>query len=157
LNPASLLAQLAEREVFLLPVGERLLIDAPRGALTQELRSAIAENKPGLIRELRRRPASAEQKSANSLMEYAADRAPAVRFTLRETEDIVHDIQLMNRVRRVIQEHQPGGNHIYLTIRTLDGRRVTVEWRALASRSLRLGIGSVLARAANRPHVEASR
>ena len=149
MNAASLLAELEERSVFLLSLGDNLLIDAPQGALTSDLRSAIAANKAGLLRELGRRPPvpPKSDKRASPLAEYAADRAPAVRFTIRETDDVVGDVRLLSRVREVIPAHQPGGNHSFLTIRTLDGRRVTVEWRALALRSLRLGIARVLAQA----------
>ncbi len=150
MNATALLAELEQRSVILLTLGDKLVVDAPRGVLTSELRLAIFANKAGLLRELRERPQllAPNQRSATPLTDYAADRTPAIRFNLTETDDVVRDIQVVDRVRRVIQEHQPGGNHVYLTIKTLDRRRVTVEWRALATRNLRYGIARVLARAA---------
>jgi hypothetical protein len=149
LNANALLAELEERSVILLTVGDNLLVDAPRGALTSELRSAIYANKASLLRELRERPQLAQPARANSsrLVEYAASVLPKIRLTIRETGDTKRDFDLVGRVRRAIQEFQPGGNHIYLTIITLDERRFMVEWRALADRELRTALAHILARA----------
>jgi len=153
LNATALLAELKERSVILLTVGENLLVDAPRGALTSELRLAIYANKADLLRELRERPQLAQPDCASDdpLVEYAASVLPKIKMTVRETGETKRDFDLLGRVRQVIQEFQPGGNHVYLNIVTLDGRRVVVEWRALAERELRVALAQILARAASRP------
>jgi hypothetical protein len=89
--------------------------------------------------------------SSSSLTEFAADVVPTLHFTVRETDDIVGDVGLLRRIHHLIAEQQPGINRIVLTIRTLGGRRVRVEWRALAGRELRLGIARLLATDAIRP------
>jgi len=150
MNATALLAELEERSVILVTVGERLVVDAPRGALTRELRSAIVANKEGLLRELRERPhlAQPDHASASPLAEYAASVLPKIKMTIRETGDTKRDFDLVGRLRSAIQEFQPGCNHIYLAIITLDKRRVVVEWRALADRALRISLAQVLAKAA---------
>jgi hypothetical protein len=104
--------------------------------------------------------ASAERTSEASiprrpLAEVAADLLPNIRFTIRETANTRRDFDLVGQARQVIQEFQPGGNHIYLKIITLDGRRIVVEWRALAARDLRLALAHTLAQASlSPPHPE---
>jgi len=44
--------ELRARDVVLAPVGDRLHYDAPKGALTPELRQALAEHKAELLAEL---------------------------------------------------------------------------------------------------------
>jgi hypothetical protein len=117
---------------------DQLVIDAPRGVLTDDVKAKLAACKPELLQLVRERP----------LAEVAANLAPLVRFTIRETGNTKRDFDLLGRVRKVIQEFQPGGNHVYLKIVTTDGRRVVVEWRAVAARDLRMAIAQVLARAA---------
>jgi hypothetical protein len=78
------------------------------------------------------------------LLELAADLTPSLRFTLRETNDVVHDVAVLVRCRQLIEQHQPGFNRVVLTIHTLDGRRVTAQWLAIASPELRRGIAAIL-------------
>lgn len=123
--------------------GGDLVITARRGLVTPELRAALAEAKPELLETLR---ASATG-PFSPLVEYAASVLPKIKMTIRETGDTKRDFDLVGRVRGEIQKFQPGGNHIYLRIVTLDGRRVVVEWRALAGRELRIALAHVLANA----------
>jgi hypothetical protein len=124
--------------------GGDLVITARRGFVTPELRAALVEAKPELLATLRASGAG----PFIPLVEYAASVLPSVRFTIRETGNTTRDFDLVGRARQAIQEFQPGGNHIYLRIITRDGRRVVVEWRALAARELRLALAQILARAA---------
>jgi hypothetical protein len=136
---AVLLVQNLERRGVRLKVEQdQLVVDAPRGVLTADVKAELAARKSELFRLVRDR----------TLDEVAANLLPRVRFTIRETGDTERDFDLLGRVRELIQEFQPGGNHIYLNIVTLDGRRVVVEWRALATRQLRMAIADVLARVA---------
>jgi hypothetical protein len=137
---ALLLVHDLEREGVRLRVEEdQLVVDAPRGLLTADVKAELAARKPELMRLVR---------EGRPLAEVAANLTPVVRFTIRETGDTERDFDLLGRVRKIIQEFQPGGNHIYLNIVTLDGRRVVVEWRAVATRQLRRTIADVLARVA---------
>ena len=119
-----------------------LVIVAPHGVMTSKLREAIAELKPELVEALRTVGAG----PFGSLVEYAASLLPTIRLTIRESGQTKRDFDLLGRVRSVISEFQPGANHVYLTIITVDGRRVVVEWRALADLELRVALGRLLAR-----------
>ena len=55
MNAAELLAELNRRGVALEAVGDRLRYDAPKGALTPELRAAMAEHKAELLELIDRR------------------------------------------------------------------------------------------------------
>ena len=149
MNTTTLIEDLERRGVRLHVVGDQLVVDTPRGVLTDEICAALASQKPNLLRML---SAAANATDASEphrpLAEVAADLLPSIRFTIRETGDTRRDFDLLGRARQVIQEFQPGGNHIYLNIVMLDGRRVVVEWRALAERELRIGLAQILARAA---------
>ena len=147
MNTATLIEDLKRRGVRLEVQGDQLVVDAPRGILTNEITAALAAHKRELLRSLPSDPQSrvvAEPRRA--LADIAADLLPNVHFTIRETGNTRRDFNL--RARQVIEEFQPGGNHIYLRIITLDGRRVVVEWRAVAARELRIGLGQILAKAA---------
>jgi hypothetical protein len=52
MTPLELLVALRRRGIDLTVDGERLRVEAPRGALTPELRRTLAEHKPELIAEL---------------------------------------------------------------------------------------------------------
>jgi hypothetical protein len=54
LRPRVLLEELRERDVLLEADGLTLHVDAPAGALTEKLRTALRENKRALIRHLER-------------------------------------------------------------------------------------------------------
>lgn len=153
MNTATLIEDLERRGVRLRVDGDQLIVDAPRGVLTNEITAALASEKPALLRLLTSadptKRATEGSKSRRPLAEVAADLLPSIRFTIRETGNTRRDFDLLGRARRAIQEFQPGGNHIYLKIVTLDGRRIVVEWRALADRELRLALAAVLARAAS--------
>ena len=149
MNAATLIEDLKRRGVRLRVEGDQLVVDAPRGLLTNEITAALAAHKPELLRSLPsdQRP-RAVAKPRRPLADVAADLLPNVHFTIRETGRTRRDFDLLGRARQVIQDFQPGGNHVYLRIITLDGRRVVVEWRAVADRELRLGLARVLAKAA---------
>ena len=92
-----------------------------------------------------------EAASLRRLMEReASPTTPLSRFTMRETEDVVTDVMWLCRIHRLIEEHQPGEGKVIMAIPKVDGRVVHVEWTAQCGRSLRLAIGSVLARRAKR-------
>lgn len=55
-------------------------------------------------------------------------------------------------LRGVIEEHQPDGNRIHVDLECLDEYIGTVEWKALTSPGLRIGLGRMLA-----PHARAVR
>ena len=144
----TLILELRRLGVRLRAEHDRLVVDAPRGVLTDEMRAELKARKPDVLRLVQSTP---------SLADVAADRLPSIRFTIRESGDTQQDFDLVGRVRRAIEEFQPGGNHIFLTIVTLDGRRVVVEWRALAERGLRVAIGRLLADAALQKHAKRAR
>jgi hypothetical protein len=125
--------------------GDDIVVTAAKGVVTAADRAALAAVKAEAVHTLRLR----EPRQFSPLVEYAASRLPRIRMTVRETGDTERDFGLINRLRRAIEEFQPGGNHVYLTIVTLGGRRVTVEWRAVADRPLRLMLGDILAQAAD--------
>jgi hypothetical protein len=145
MNAAALLAHLQERNVDVTSLGADLLIDAPRGALTEELREAIAKHKAVLIHELNGRPEATVGEPASPLVAYAADRLPSIRLTFRETYDLARDFTVLDALRSAIRSYEPGGNRIRLRLTTLDGRRFLLEWRAQAERGLRLDLARVLA------------
>ena len=65
MNARSLLEDLKQRGVLLEPDGETLRVDAPIGAIPEELRSALTEHKPRLLRLLeweRRNPKEADRR-----------------------------------------------------------------------------------------------
>jgi TubC N-terminal docking domain len=147
MNAAAFLAELREQGVEVSVERGDLLVVAPRGVLTPQICAALSEAKPELLAALRASAAG----PFSPLVEYAASVFPKIKMTIRETGDTKRDFDLVGRVRCAIQEFQPGGNHIYLNIVTLDRRRVVVEWRALAARELRVALAHILARASE-PH-----
>lgn len=68
---------------------------------------------------------------------------PTIHVTVRETPDVEGDMAFLRRVRLVLGEH-PGGNLAVVTIRTLDGRKVRAEWRAMAEPTLRRRLALLL-------------
>lgn len=145
MNACALLDDLKGQGLRLLACGDVLIVDAPRNTVTADLLDRIAANKPDLLTLLAEPVATGAR---SRLAEYAADRTPSVRLTIRETGDTERDFDLVHRVRLEIAGYEPGGNHIYLAIITFDKRRVVVEWRAVAARELRMALAHVLARAA---------
>lgn len=121
-----------------------VVVSARKGLVTEDDRATLAVAKPDLLRVL------SDEKSGpfSPLVEYAASILPKIKMTVRETGDTKRDFDLIGRLRLVIQEFQPGGNHVYLRIVTLDGRCVVVGWRALTDRNLRIGLAQILATAA---------
>ena len=146
MNARAVLAKLRQHDIRVLACGERLLIDAPAGALTDDLRAALTESKPEILAMLAE-DAHHGVRQASPLVEYASSVLPSVRFTVTETGDIERDFTLLHRLRHMIEEHQPGGNRILLRVVTTDRRIVVLEWRAVASRELRMGIARVLSEA----------
>lgn len=144
MNATGVLEDLRSRGAIIRAEGGNIVVSAPKGLVTEHDRAALAVAKPELLRLL-----SLENAGPFSpLVEYAASVLPTIKMTIRETGNAQRDFDLLGRVRQVIEEFQPGGNHVYLTIVTLDQRRVVVEWRAVADRGLRIAIARVLARAA---------
>jgi hypothetical protein len=151
MNATTLLDDLRHRGAIVRVDRGEIVVSAPKGLVTAHDRATLAVAKPELLRLL----SSEKSGPFSPLVEYAASVLPKIRMTIRETGDTTRDLDLVGRVRRAIQEFQPGGNHIYLKIITLDGRRIVVEWRALAARDLRLALAHTLAQASlSPPHPE---
>ena len=146
MNARAVLTELREQDIRVSACGERLLIDAPAGALTDDLRAVLTENKSEILAALEE-DALRSVRQASALVAYASSVLPFVRFTVRETGDTERDFTLLHRLRHTIEEHQPGGNRILLRVVTTDRRKVLLEWRAVASRELRMGIARVLSQA----------
>lgn len=85
-----------------------------------------------------RRPAP-----ASALVQSARSAAPPVRVTICETEDKDADVALLSGLVKIIKEY-PGGNRVHLTIHELSGNKAVMEWSALASRDMRMGLSRVL-------------
>jgi hypothetical protein len=146
MNARAVLAKLREHDIRILACGDRLLIDAPTGALTDDLRAVLTKSKPEILAVLEE-DAKRSVRQASALAAYASSVLPFVRFTVRETGDTERDFTLLHRLRHTIEEHQPGGNRILLRVVTTDRRKVVLEWRAVASRELRMGLAYVLSQA----------
>jgi len=146
MNARAVLAKLREQDIRISACGERLLIDAPAGAVTDDLRAVLTESKPEILAVLME-DADHGARQPSVLVEYASSVLPFVRFTVRETGDTERDFTLLHRLRHTIEEHQPGGNRVLLRVVTTDRRKVVLEWRAVASRELRMGIARVLSQA----------
>lgn len=144
----TLLRTLEDLNVRLTAIGDRLVVDAPRGALRDDLRREIRFHKAALLSALRISPSTPPPR--NAMLEYAARRAPTIRFTLRDSDDIVADVRLLDAIKCAVTEYQPGGNRIVFTVRTQDGRKVRAEWRAVAVPELRRRIAVLLAQHATR-------
>ncbi len=54
MTPADLIRDLTERGATLTPRGDRIVVDAPQGVVTPEIRARLAELKPELLRLLSR-------------------------------------------------------------------------------------------------------
>jgi tubulysin polyketide synthase-like protein len=161
MNATALVEDLRQRGVAMVARDDQLVIFTPKGRVTPEIRDSLIAWKPQILRHLRNaiaEKAALTQKAC--LAEYAADRLPAIRLTLRETADMLGDFKVLDAIRAAIQEYQPGGNHIFLKVVTLEGRRVTLEWRALVEPGLRRVLAGILAnhalrqRAASTPRDE---
>lgn len=143
MNARALVADLKERNVRLVACGDSLIVDAPTGVMTAPLLDTITASKSEILATL---SGNEDLQPAKSLLvEYAAAALPSIKFTVIESGDQERDFSLLHRIRAVINEYQPGGNRVRMRIVTTDGRPVTVEWRALAERGLRLEIGRILA------------
>jgi len=145
MNAATLLDDLRSRGAIVRADRGDIVISAPKGLVTADDRATLVVAKSELLRLL----SSENSGPLSPLVEYAASVLPKIKMTIRETGDTKRDFDLVGRLRHAIQEFQPGGNHVYLKIVTLDGRRVLVEWRALASRELRIALAQILARGAS--------
>jgi tubulysin polyketide synthase-like protein len=138
--------ELRQRGVALVARDDELVIFAPKGRVTPDIRESLVAQKPEILRHLRNamvEKAALTRKAC--LAEYASDRLPAIRLTLRETEDMLSDFKVLDAIRDAIGEYQPGGNHIFMKVVTLEGRRVTLEWRALVEPELRRRLADILA------------
>jgi hypothetical protein len=142
MSAARLLDELRSRGAIVRADRGDIVVSAPKGLITADDRATLAGAKSEMLKLL----SSESSDPFSPLVEYAASVLPKITMTVRETGDVERDFDLVGRLRRAIQEFQPGGNHIYLKIVTLDGRRVLVEWRALADRELRLALAQILAR-----------
>jgi len=81
--------------------------------------------------------------SPSALVESARLSVPPVRVTICETEGRTADLALLADLVKVIKAY-PGGNRVQLTIHEVGGSRAVVEWSALASRDMRMGLSRVL-------------
>jgi len=144
----TLLDKLGDLDVHLTAIGDRLIVNAPSNILGDDLRREIRLHKAALLNALRTNPPAPSSRSA--LLEYAARRLPTIRFTLRDSDDVVADVRLLDAIKCAVTEFQPGGNRIMFTIQTQDGRKVRAEWRAVADPALRRRIAVLLAQHAKR-------
>jgi hypothetical protein len=64
----ALLEELRERDVYLKANGLTLHVDAPAGALSEELRTALRESKPALIRQVERERRRLEKAASRGLV-----------------------------------------------------------------------------------------
>ena len=144
MNASVLLSDLRSRGAIVRAERGEVVVSAPKGLVTADDRATLAVAKSELLRLL------LDESSGpfSPLVEYAASVLPKIRLTIRETGDTKRDFDLLGDVRRVIQEYQPGGNHIYVRIVQIGRESVVVEWRALADRELRMALGRMLARTA---------
>jgi len=152
LTAAELIADLKRRGVSLVPSGTSLIVDAPPGSLTPDLRHAMTALKFDVLRALKAAPDAPPPRGSvrSPLAAYAAERLPSIRLTLRETDDIVHDFKVLDAIRDAIRAYEPGGNRVHLKIVTVDERKFTLEWHALAEPELRRDLAHVLAREGRR-------
>ena len=70
--------------------------------------------------------------------------SPAMRITLRETEDRSADVGLLRSIADVVRAY-PGDDLVLLTVVDLGGRRHRLAWRAQVTRSLRMTVALLLA------------
>ncbi len=68
---------------------------------------------------------------------------PAMRLTVREGEDERADAAFVARLAELLGEF-PGRDVVVLSVRTLDGRRLRLLWRAQVTRELRLAVARLL-------------
>jgi len=68
---------------------------------------------------------------------------PAMRITVRETEDAEGDGALLRSLADVVRAH-PGSDLVVLTVVALDGERYRFAWRARVTRSLRRAAAALL-------------
>jgi hypothetical protein len=146
-NVAQLIGDLRQQDIHLVAEGEKLIVDAPPGHISPNVQDVILANKPQIMTALRQSEALAGDptKASSPLVEYARQHLPMIRLTFVQTDDILHDFKVLDTIRHVVQQFEPGGNRIRLRLVTNDGRRVVVEWFALADRELRLALARVLA------------
>lgn len=86
----ALLADLVARDVRLSAAGDKLRVNAPRGALTAELRRALLDHKPELLKALRQRTPGQYLASLSLLFADHADHHAALdRFCL--LANLYHD------------------------------------------------------------------
>lgn len=107
-NARAILAKLREHDIRVSACGERLLIDAPTGAFTNDLRAALSASKREILAMLVD-AANHRVRPVSPIVEYVSSALPSVRFTVSETGDTERDFTLLHRLRHTIEEHQPGG------------------------------------------------
>jgi hypothetical protein len=145
MNAAALLAELESRGVAVTSLGTDLLVDAPKGALTDELWAAIVSHKTALLDELGGSPKASLRKQDTELIAHAANVLPMIRITYRETHDLARDFTVLDALRDAITPYEPGGNRVRLRLLTVDGRKFLLEWRALVEQGLRRDLARILA------------
>lgn len=74
---------------------------------------------------------------------------PAMRITLRETEDAWADIGLLRSIADVVHAY-PGDDLVLLTVVDRQGRRCRLAWRAAVSKPMRMAVALLLAAQAQR-------
>ena len=83
MNPAKLIEELLSRGVLIEAEGERLRLDAPKGALTPELRSVLADRKLEIIALLRASDAEVARR-AEVMLPQIPDNGPVPFLVARE-------------------------------------------------------------------------
>ena len=135
MTAAALLTRLHENGIVVTVENGSLRLEGHPGAVTPELTTQLRAHKSDLIEALQR---------PSPLAEFAADLALVIRFHVSETTDVEGDVAFLRRIRLLLDEW-PGSNRIRFRIRTLDGRRPLLEWRALATTELRMALARLLA------------
>ncbi len=101
---------------------------------------------PGASSTWQPRPASALVSMAMAL-----GARPAVRLTLRESDDVEGDVALLRSIADLLRAY-PGKDVLVMRIVTLEGESRSFLWRGEASRELRLALAALLrARASGGP------
>jgi len=133
-------------------VGLRLWLEGERiryrGPDTPEVRALLVElrqHRQAVLEALQGRAAPPTPQPTGPLLDHALSMGahPPCKFTLRESEDVEGDCQLMARIASLIGEF-PGQEPVVMTIVTLDGRRRRFLWRARATRELRRELSRLL-------------
>jgi hypothetical protein len=90
-------------------------------------------------------PAACEPRPAGALVRaaMALGARPAIRLTLRESDDVEGDIALLRSLADLLRAY-PGESPLVMNIVTAGGERHAFLWRVEACRELRLALSALL-------------